>query len=296
MRNQTQVTADLIAAGERLEIVARAGVGLDNIDVRAASRAGVVVALAPSQNAISVAELSIGLMLALARKIPAADRHVKQGGWARHQFTGSELFGKTLGVVGFGRIGYLTARRAAAFGMDILAHDPYLDPDALTVAEVRPRILSLEELLAAADVVTCHLPGNEETRAIFNYQRFCCMKRTALFLNVARGEVVDEEGLVRALSERRIAGAALDVREKEPPQVGPLDQMDNVILTPHIVRLYPRGPTPRGVGRVPRRGGGAGRRPGDLLRELPASPAQRRQELKWMLAMTYAMPWTVKVT
>ena len=234
VRNQSQVTAELIAAARRLEIVARAGVGLDNIDVGAASRAGVVVALAPSQNAISVAEISIGLMLALARKIPAADRHTKQGGWARQQFMGSELFGKTLGVVGFGRIGYLTARRAAAFGMDILAHDPYLDPDALTVAEVRPRIVSLDELLAAADVVTCHLPGNEETRSLFNYQRFCRMKRTALFLNVARGEVVDEEGLVRALSERRIAGAGLDVRQTEPPRPGPLDQMDNVILTPHV--------------------------------------------------------------
>ena len=165
VRNQTQVTAELIAAAERLEIVARAGVGLDNIDVRAASRAGVVVALTPSQNAISVAELTIGLMLALARKIPAADRHAKQGGWARHQFMGSELFGKTLGVVGFGRIGYLTARRAAAFGMDILAHDPYLDPDAMTVAEVRPRLTSLDELLAVADVVSCHLPANDENAA-----------------------------------------------------------------------------------------------------------------------------------
>jgi D-3-phosphoglycerate dehydrogenase len=234
VRNQTQVTAELIAAAERLEIVARAGVGLDNVDVRAASRAGVVVALTPSQNAISVAELTIGLVLALARKIPAADRHAKQGGWARHQFMGSELFGKTLGVVGFGRIGYLTARRAAAFGMDILAHDPYLDPDAMTVAEVRPRLTSLDELLAVADVVSCHLPANDETRGLFNYDCFCRMKPTALFVNVARGEVVDEDGLVRALGEGKIAGAALDVRKKEPPQVGPLCQMDNVILTPHI--------------------------------------------------------------
>ncbi len=235
VRNQTQVTAELIAAAGRLEIVARAGVGLDNIDVGAASRAGVVVALTPSQNAISVAELTIGLMLALARKIPAADRHAKQGGWARQQFTGSELFGKTLGVVGFGRIGYLTARRAAAFGMDILAHDPYLDPDALTVAEVRPRLVFARR--TAGGRRRGHLPPARQRGNPLAVQLPALLPHEtarALFLNVARGEVVDEEGLVRALGEGRIAGAALDVRQAEPPLPGPLDQMDNVILTPHI--------------------------------------------------------------
>ncbi len=167
--------------------------------MRAASRAGVVVAFTPSQNSISAAELTVGLMLALARKIVAADRHVKQGGWARHQFMGSELYGKTLGVVGFGRIGFLTARRAAAFGMEIVVYDPYLDPDAVTVADVHPRIVSLDELLAAADVVTCHLPCNEQARGMFDYAAFGRMKPTALFINVARGELIDEAGLVRAL-------------------------------------------------------------------------------------------------
>ena len=140
VRNQTPVTAELIAAAEKLEIIARAGVGLDNVDVEAASRAGIVVAFTPSQNSLSVAELTLGLMLALVRKIAAADRHVKGGGWARYQFMGSELYGKTLGVVGLGRIGCLAARRAAAFGMDIAAYDPYLDPDLPMVAELRPRI------------------------------------------------------------------------------------------------------------------------------------------------------------
>ena len=165
VRNQTQVTVELIRAAERLEVIARAGVGLDNVDVAGRSRAGVVVAFTPSQNSISVAELTLGLMLGLARKIAAADRHVKQGGWARYQFVGSELYGKTLGVVGLGRIGCLTARRAAAFGMDIVTYDPFLDPDAPMVAELRPRIVDLDELLAVADIVSCHLPCNVETRA-----------------------------------------------------------------------------------------------------------------------------------
>ena len=234
VRNQTQVTPKLIAAAERLEVIARAGVGLDNVDVAAASAAGVVVAFTPSQNSLSVAELTIGLMLGLARKIPAADRHVKGGGWARQNYMGMELHGKTLGVVGFGRIGFLTARRAAAFGMDVLAYDPYVDPDSLNLTEVRPRMMELDELLSAADVVTCHLPSTPQTGRLFNYERFCRMKPGALFVNVARGEVVDEDGLVQALREKRIAGAALDVRETEPPAAGPLSEMDNVILTPHI--------------------------------------------------------------
>jgi D-3-phosphoglycerate dehydrogenase len=234
VRNQTQVTADLIAAAGNLQIVARAGAGLENVDVRAASQAGVVVASTPSQNSISAAELTMGLMLALARKIVNADRHVKQGGWARHQFMGAELYGKTLGVIGFGRIGFLTARRAAAFGMDVIVSDPYLDPDAVTVVEVHPRITTLDELLANADVVSCHLPCNEHTRGMLDYTAFCRMKTTALFINVARGEVVDEVGLVRALQEDRIAGAGLDVRQSEPPLRGLLESMDNVILTPHV--------------------------------------------------------------
>jgi D-3-phosphoglycerate dehydrogenase len=234
VRNQTQVTSELIARAGELQIIARAGVGLDNIDVEAASRSGIVVSFTPSQNSITVAELTVGLMLALARKLAAADRHVKGGGWDRLLFTGRELYGKTLGIVGFGRIGFLTARRAAAFGMDVMAYDPYLDPDALTVAEARPRIVGLDELLAAADFVTCHLPGNEQTRRMFSYDRFCQMRPSAMFINVARGEVVDEAGLLRALREGKIAGAALDVRAQEPPQKGPFDAMDNVILTPHI--------------------------------------------------------------
>jgi D-3-phosphoglycerate dehydrogenase len=276
VRNQTRVTAEVVEAAGRLEIIARAGVGLDNVDVQAASRRGVVVAYTPSQNALSVAELTVGLMLALVRKIPAADRHVKQSLWARHQFMGSELHGKTLGVVGFGRIGSLTASRAAAFGMKVLAYDPYVarssgsevsnpkqtpslksetpnlesqpasrqspipNPQSLPscapspAQPLAPCFVSLDELLGAADVVSCHLPSTEETQSMFDYSRFCRMQTGAVFVNVARGEVVDEDGLVRALREGKIAGAALDVRRKEPPGPGPLGEMDNVVLTPHI--------------------------------------------------------------
>jgi len=234
VRNQTQVTAELIGRAGKLQIIARAGAGLDNIDVEAATAAGVVVSFTPIQNSISVAELTVGLMLALARKIPTADRHVKGGGWDRRAFTGIELYGKTLGILGFGRIGFLTARRAAAFGMTVIAHDPYVDPDSLMVAEARPRMVELDELLAEADFVTCHLPGGDQTRGIVDYDRLCRMKPDAFLINVARGEVVDEPGLVRALKEGKIAGAALDVRQREPPPQGPLDEMDNVILTPHV--------------------------------------------------------------
>jgi D-3-phosphoglycerate dehydrogenase len=177
VRNQTQVTAEVVAAAERLEVIARAGVGLDNVDVPAATAAGVVVAFTPSQNSISVAELALGLMLALSRKIAAADRHVKAGGWARYQFMGSELWGKTLGVVGLGRIGCMTARRAAAFGMEIVAYDPFADPDLPLIAELRPRVLPLDDLLATADVVSCHMPLTPQTRGMFDYARFCRMKR-----------------------------------------------------------------------------------------------------------------------
>jgi len=234
VRNQTQVTAELIAAAAKLEIVARAGAGLDNIDVAAASRAGVVVASTPSQNSLSVAELTLGLMLALARQIPAADRHAKHGGWERLRFVGSELYGKTLGLLGLGRIGFLTARRAAAFGMNLLAYDPYVDPDSVPVVESRAILAELDCVMADSDFVTCHLPGGDETRGLIDYARFSRMKPSACFINVARGEVVDEPGLVRALAEGRIAGAALDVRSNEPPEPGPLDEMDNVILMPHV--------------------------------------------------------------
>lgn len=234
VRNQTRVTRELIGAAGRLAVVARAGAGLDNVDVPAATDAGVVVAYAPEQNAISVAELSVGMLVALARRLTAADRSTRAGGWDRGAFTGVELYGKTLGVIGFGRIGFLLAMRARAFGMRVLAHDPYVSPDAVTVVESGAELVGLDRLLAAADAVSCHLPSTPETRGFFDAGRFARMKPSAFFLNLARGEVVDEGALADALRAGRLAGAGLDVRAVEPPVPSPLDALDNVILTPHV--------------------------------------------------------------
>jgi D-3-phosphoglycerate dehydrogenase len=234
VRNQTQVDARLLSMAVDLKIIGRAGAGLDNIDVPAATAKGIVVVSTPDQNSISVAELAVGMMIGLARKIPAANQHAHGGGWERQRFVGTELYGKNFGVVGLGRIGFLTATRARALGMNILAHDNYISPDAVAVAETHAELLSLNELLAQADFVSCHVPLTPETRHFFNYERFCRMKPSAFFLNLARGEVVEEAGLIRALQEKKLAGAGLDVREQEPAPAGPLSGMDNVILTPHI--------------------------------------------------------------
>ena len=234
VRNQTQVTADLIERANHLQIIGRAGTGLDNIDMAAATESGVVVASTPHHNAVSVAELTIGLILALARNITAADRDTKAGGWNRNKYTGIELSGKTLGVVGFGRIGFLTAMRARAMGMQVVVFDPYVDPDSTLLTQAGAELMELEELLGQSNIVCCHMPSTPATRHMFNAQRFSEMKPGALFINVARGEVVDESALITALTKEHLAGAALDVRASEPATPGPLDKMDQVILTPHI--------------------------------------------------------------
>jgi D-3-phosphoglycerate dehydrogenase len=235
VRNQTRVTADLIGAGARLQIIGRAGVGLDNIDVPAASAAGVVVVFAPGDSAVAVAELALGLMLALARHINTADRDTRAGGWNRARFVGVELGGKTLGLVGGGRIARETGLRARAFGMGIVIHDPYLTADHPNVRDLAARLVSLDELCALSDVVSCHVPETPETRGCFDHARFASMKAGALFVNTARGGLVDEAGLARVLADGHLGGAALDVRTIEPPAAGDaLAAMDNVILTPHV--------------------------------------------------------------
>ena len=234
VRNQTPVTASLISAGQELLVIGRAGVGLDNIDAKAADQAGIVVSFTPDQNAISVAELAIGMMLSLARFIPAADQDTKNGNWNRHEFVGAELFGKTFGIVGAGRIGYLTARRAMAFGMSILAYDPFLSPDNILLSELQAELVELDELLARADVVSCHLPSTPRTAGLLDAARFRAMKPGALFLNTSRGNVVSEPALLEALKGGILGGAGLDVRAKEPPQIGELEALPNVILMPHV--------------------------------------------------------------
>lgn len=234
VRNQTKVNRELIAKATKLEIIGRAGVGLDNVDLAAASERGIVVAFTPEQNTNSVAELAIGLMLALARMIPAGDADTKAGGWKRQKFTGVEILGKTLGLVGLGRIGASTAAKARALGMDIIAYDPFVDAESLKAMELRAQMATLEEILRESDFISCHLPATAETARLFNYEKFCLMKPEGFFINTSRGEVVDEAGLIRALQEKKIAGAALDVRAKEPPEPSALAEMENVILMPHI--------------------------------------------------------------
>lgn len=233
-RNQTQINRQLIEAGKRLEVIARAGVGMDNVDLEAATQAGIVVTWTPEQNSNSVAELVIGLMIGLARMIPEADVDTKQGGWNRPRFMGVELLGKTLGIVGLGRIGSLTAAKARALGMEIVAYDPYVDAESLRAMEVRARLTSLEEVLSLSDFVSMHVPENDETREMFGDQEFGRMKPSAYVINAARGGVVKEDALLRALQEKQIAGAALDVRQQEPAAPGGFDKLTNVILLPHV--------------------------------------------------------------
>lgn len=234
VRNQTPVTAGLMDAAQQLVVIGRAGVGLDNVDVKHAEHAGIVVSYTPDQNAISVAELSIGMMLSLARHIHSADRDTKSGNWHRHKFMGTELYGKTLGIIGAGKIGYLTARRAMAFGMRILAYDPFLHQDNILLSEIQAELVELDELLARADIVSCHLPATSRTVGLLNHDRFSKMKRGALFINTSRGKVVEEADLVNALQSGIVGGAALDVRGSEPPTAGELETLPNVVLTPHI--------------------------------------------------------------
>jgi D-3-phosphoglycerate dehydrogenase / 2-oxoglutarate reductase len=237
VRNQTPVNAALLGAAPTLEVVGRAGVGTDNIDLDAAREHGVTVVYTPEQNAISVAELVFGLMLSLARHVPAASRSASAGEWDRHRFMGVELYGKTLGIIGLGRIGHRVGIRARAFGMDIVAYDPFVRADGVVASELRADVVDFHEALARSDFVSCHMPLTVETRDLFDATAFAAMKPTAYFVNAARGGVVDENALIDALQTGRIAGAGLDVRVTEPPAPSPLDTMDNVVLTPHIAAL-----------------------------------------------------------
>jgi D-3-phosphoglycerate dehydrogenase / 2-oxoglutarate reductase len=234
IRNQTRIDETLLRAAKKLVVIGRAGVGLNNVDVAAATRAQILITSTPDQNAISVAELAIGLMVSLARRIPAADADTRLGNWNRMQFLGVELYGKTLGIVGAGRTGYLTGRRAQAFGMNVIAYDPYLSEDNILLSELNGGLTSLDDLLRRADVVSCHLPATPDTEGLFNAGRFALMKRGAFFINTSRGEIVVEDALIAALESGALAGAALDVRVSEPPARCKLESLPNVILMPHV--------------------------------------------------------------
>jgi D-3-phosphoglycerate dehydrogenase / 2-oxoglutarate reductase len=232
VRSATKVTSDLLAAAPKLRIVARAGTGVDNVDVAAASGRGILVVNAPGANSISVAEHACALMLALARSVPAADRAMKDAKWEKKRFLGTELRGKTLGIAGLGRIGQEVAQRARAFGMRVIAHDPFISRE---IAEgMGVELLSLDEVCAGADFLTLHLPSTPETQHLLNGERFARMKRGVRIINTARGELIDEAALQAAIERGVVAAAALDVFEKEPPADWALARMPQVVATPHI--------------------------------------------------------------
>ncbi|MCE5296957.1 MAG: phosphoglycerate dehydrogenase [Euryarchaeota archaeon] len=232
IRSGTKVTAQVIEAGTKLRVVGRAGVGVDNVDVEAATRRGVLVMNTPSANIVSASEHTMAMMLSWARNIPWADASVKSGKWERSKFMGIELSGKTLGIVGIGRIGGEVAKKAKAFGMKLVGFDPYISPELAVKLGVR--LLPLDKVLAEADIITIHAPLTPTTYHQIGKAQFEMMKPTAVIVNCARGEIMDEDALIEALETKRIAGAALDVYEKEPPKGSKLLELSNVVLTPHL--------------------------------------------------------------
>jgi D-3-phosphoglycerate dehydrogenase / 2-oxoglutarate reductase len=232
VRSATKVTASLIENAPKLRVIARAGSGVDNVDLRAASARGIIVMNAPGANSISVAELALAFLLALARHVPAADAAMKTQQWEKKKFAGMEVRGKVLGLVGLGRIGQEVATRARAFGMELVANDPFISAEM--AGQLGVRLVSLDEVCAEADYLTLHLPATPQTRHLFDAPRFARCKRGVRLINTARGELIDEAALVAALRDGQVGGAALDVFTKEPPADWTLAGLPNVIATPHI--------------------------------------------------------------
>ena len=232
IRSATKMDAQAIAAAKGLKVIARAGVGLDNVEIPAATAAGVMVVNAPTSNIVSAAELAITLLLASARFVSPAHAALRAGKWARSKYTGAEIFEKTLGIVGFGRIGQLVAARMQAFGMNVVAYDPYLAP--ARAAQLDVRLVDLDELLRVSDFITIHLPKTKETANLIGEEALKKVKPTVRIINAARGGVLDETALYNALKEGRVAGAGLDVFSTEPCTDSPLFELDNVVATPHL--------------------------------------------------------------
>jgi D-3-phosphoglycerate dehydrogenase / 2-oxoglutarate reductase len=232
IRSATRMDAAAIAAGTKLRVVARAGVGLDNVDVPAATQAGVMVVNAPTSNIVSAAELSIALLLAVARHVPQAGAALREGQWKRSKYTGAELFEKIVGIVGLGRIGVLVAQRLTAFGVRLLAYDPYVS--SARAGQLGVRLVGLDELLAESDFISVHLPKTPETVGLIGDQELRRVKPSVRLVNAARGGIVDESALFAALKEGRVAGAGLDVYAKEPCTDSPLFELENVVALPHL--------------------------------------------------------------
>src|SRR6478736_2846886 len=232
VRSATTVDEEALQAARRLKVVARAGVGLDNVDVRAATQNGVMVVNAPTSNIVSAAELAVALMLAAARHVSPAHAALTRGEWKRSRYTGIELFEKTVGIVGLGRIGVLVAQRLTAFGMQVIAYDPYVQ--AGRAAQMGVRMVSLEELMTEADFISVHLPKTPETVGLIGADEFAIARPGLVLVNAARGGIVDEKALYDALKTGRIAAAGLDVFTQEPCTDSPLFELENVVATPHL--------------------------------------------------------------
>jgi D-3-phosphoglycerate dehydrogenase / 2-oxoglutarate reductase len=232
IRSATKVDAEALAAAKKLKVVARAGVGLDNVDVKAATQAGVMVVNAPTSNIVSAAELAVALLLAAARNVPAADQSLKNGEWKRSKYSGVELFEKTVGIVGLGKIGVLVAQRLAAFGMNVIAYDPYVQ--AGRAAQMGVRLASLDELLSVSDFISVHLPKTPETAGLIGKEALAKTKPGVIIVNAARGGLVDEEALADAVRSGHVRAAGIDVFATEPTTDSPLFDLPQVVVTPHL--------------------------------------------------------------
>jgi D-3-phosphoglycerate dehydrogenase len=232
VRSATQVDAEAIAAAKQLKVIARAGVGLDNVDIKAATAAGVMVVNAPTSNVISAAELAIGHLLSLARHIPDANASLKGDKWERNKFTGVELYDKTIGIVGLGRIGSLVAQRLSGFGARLIGYDPYISP--AKAEQMGVSLASLDEVMEQSDFITIHIPKTAETAGLIGASQFAKAKRELRIVNCSRGGIIDEGALLEALTTNRIAGAGLDVFNNEPPKGSPLLSLPNILVTPHL--------------------------------------------------------------
>jgi D-3-phosphoglycerate dehydrogenase len=232
VRSATQVDAEAIAAAPQLKVVARAGVGLDNVDIKAATAAGVMVVNAPTSNVISAAELAIGHIFSLARFIPDANASLKNGEWKRSKYTGVELYEKTIAIVGLGRIGTLVAQRLQNFGANLIGYDPYVTP--ARAEQIGVKLASLEEVMQQADFITIHIPKTPETTGLIGAAQFAMAKPNLRIVNCSRGGIIDEAALFDALSSKQIAGAGLDVFVNEPPKDSPLLTLENIVVTPHL--------------------------------------------------------------
>ncbi len=233
VRSGTQVTAAILENASRLKVIGRAGVGLDNVDLPAATKKGVVAMNTPSGNTTSTAEQTMSLILSLSRNIPQAVASLKSGKWERSKFTGVELYGKVLGIVGLGRIGSTVAKMAQGFGMITIGYDPFLSAEI--AAKNGIKLVELEEIYKTADYITVHIPKTDETTNMISDKQIAMMKKTARLINCARGGIIDEAALIKALQDKRIAGAALDVYDVEPPDFNsPLFKLDNCVTTPHL--------------------------------------------------------------